>query len=369
MKSDISHKEVEKTSNDELDLLELAGLIWSKRMLLIKITSACVLLGLFIALGSKAEYEASCKVLIEDQESSKKNLGGLSSLAGLAGINLGMSSSTALTPDLYPDIVTSAPFQTAILNTPIKFSNIETEISCVSYFNEYDKPSPLGWLKRYTVGLPGLIRSKIGSGENIQKMAAMDDGLVRISAEDWKFMEKFEKRVNVSVDAKSGLVSFSVELPDPLAAAHLTRLVVDKLTEEIVDYKLGKLRSNHEFIVQRYAEVESNYQAKQNQLAQFRDRNKNLATSMVQAEYQRLENEMDIAFEVYKSLAAQLEQSKIRVKEETPAFTVLEPVQVPIFKSKPRRMMIVGASLLAGLLIGVSYVLIAKGLKERRAYE
>jgi hypothetical protein len=41
-------------------------------------------------------------------------------------------------------------------------------------------------------------------------------------------------------------------------------------------------------------------------------RNRNVVTSLAQAESQRLQNEYNLAFEVYKGLATQLEQAKIK---------------------------------------------------------
>ena len=71
-----------------------------------------------------------------------------------------------------------------------------------------------------------------------------------------------------------------------------------------------------------------------------------------------------MAFEVYKGLATQLEQAKIKVKEETPVFSVLEPVMVPIDKSKPKRKIILGVFIFIGILFGLISHLI--NLQTRR---
>ena len=92
------------------------------------------LLGLLIAFGSKVEYEASCKLMPESQEGMKPNLGGLGSLAGLAGINLDMGGSGALTPELYPQIAQSVPFLLKILNEPIHFEKQDTTTTSYIFF-------------------------------------------------------------------------------------------------------------------------------------------------------------------------------------------------------------------------------------------
>ena len=55
-------------SEDEIDLIELAKIIWAGRRLIIKVTAVFIILGLIIAFTSKVEYEASCKLLPESQE-------------------------------------------------------------------------------------------------------------------------------------------------------------------------------------------------------------------------------------------------------------------------------------------------------------
>jgi uncharacterized protein involved in exopolysaccharide biosynthesis len=55
-------------------------------------------------------------------------------------------------------------------------------------------------------------------------------------------------------------------------------------------------------------------------------------------------------------LAKQLEQAKIQVKKDTPIFTVIEPVTIPLEKSKPNRPLIVVMGLILGGVIGLCFV-------------
>ncbi len=349
---------------DEIDLLELAKVLWSKRRFILKVTGIFAALGLLIAFTSKVEYEASCKLMPESQEGVKGNLGGLGGLAGLAGIDLGsMSGSGSLTPQLYPEIVKSVPFQLELIHTPVRFEKLDSLLSSYNYFTEIDGLSPFGFLAEYTIGLPGKFKELFTAEEAVP--ASLPDDLIRLTKDDWKLLEKYRDRINVSVDTKTGIITLTTEMPDAYAAARVTDLVVKKLTGEVTNYKVEKARVNLEFIRERYTEAEKEYEGKQKQVARFTDRNKNITSSLVQTEYQRLQNEMNIAFEVYKGLATQLEQAKIKVKEETPVFTVLEPVKVPVEKSKPKRGLILISLCFVGVLISVSVVVAKKLINER----
>ncbi|WP_258861653.1 GNVR domain-containing protein [Marinilabilia salmonicolor] len=63
-----------------------------------------------------------------------------------------------------------------------------------------------------------------------------------------------------------------------------------------------------------------------------------------------------MASQVYQSLAEQKEQAEIAVKKDTPAFSIIEPVKVPIEKSAPKRSMILVVSLFLGGFIGIGFI-------------
>ena len=97
---------------------------------------------------------------------------------------------------------------------------------------------------------------------------------------------------------------------------------------------------------------------KQEELAQFRDANRNFASAIAKATEERLSNEYTVALGVYSELAKQREQAGIQVKEDTPIFTIVEPVTVPNEPSKPKRALILVAFVFLGGFIGIGLVLV-----------
>ena len=71
---------------------------------------------------------------------------------------------------------------------------------------------------------------------------------------------------------------------------------------------------------------------------------------------QQLQAEYNLAFNVYTELAKQLETKRIKMKEDQPIFTIIEPVSVPNERSKPKRMMIIAIWTFVGLIIGIGNV-------------
>ncbi len=346
--------------NDEIDLIEVAKTIWAGRKLILKITAIFFAIGLVIAFGSKVEYEASCKLMPESQEGMKPNLGGLGSLAGLAGINLDMGGNGALTPELYPEIAQSVPFLLKVWSQPIHFEKQDTTISSYIYFKEIDRPSVLSLIFDYTLGLPFQIKAMLSKKDVEFSTSNKDNQIIRLSKEDTDLLETYTKRISVSVDTKSGILTLTSEMPDALAAAELAQLSIDQLTKYVTDYKVSKAKENFDFVLDRYNETKTEFEKTQKDLALFNDRNRNVSTAFGQIELQKLQNEYNLAFEVYKGMASQKEQAKIKVKEETPVFAVLEPVRVPISKSKPKKLLILLSFVFIGLMSSIAFVIFKK---------
>lgn len=367
-KKNMDSGEEQAIKNDEIDLLEIVKMIWAGRRIIYKVMAVFLLLGLIIAFGSKVEYEASCKLMPESQEGSKPNLGGLGSLAGLAGINLDMRSSGALTPELYPEIARSVPFILKIWDEPLHFEKKDTLTTSYIFFREIDRPSFTSLVVKYTVGLYSQIIYRFSSKNKIKDNKKDKSKLIRLSKVDNKLLNSFKDRIDVNVDSKSGIISLTTKMPDALAAAELAQLSIDLLTEFISDYKSSKAKSNYDFIHESFKEAEIEFEKSQEKLALFDDHNLNVVTAFAKTEFQRLQNEYNITFEMYKGLATQLEQAKIRVKEETPVFTVLEPIQIPISKSEPKRKIILVIAVLLGLLLGGVTVLAKTIYQKIRIY-
>ncbi len=353
--------ENESRSTQEIDLLALGKVIWSRKRFIIKLSIITSIIGIFIAITNKVEFEASCKLLPESHEGGQNNFGSLGGLAGLAGINLDFGGGGLLTPELYPEIVYSLPFQLEVINDTLKFERFGYQTTSFNYFSEIDKPSPLGYLTKYTIGLPRQLRKLFFKSNQV---TSQESDFIRLSLEEWQLVESFRDRMVINVDTESGVIMVRVEMPDPIAAAQLTANIVDLLTNEITEYKIEKVRNNLEFIESSYNDAKKEFEAIQVELAEATDRNKNMSSAKAEIELKRLQHEFDVAFEVYKGLATQVEQAKIKLKEEMPVFTILEPVKIPVAKSKPRRTLMVVIFGAMGFLLSVSIIFVQFMIKD-----
>jgi LPS O-antigen subunit length determinant protein (WzzB/FepE family) len=348
---------VSQVEEDEIDLIAIAKTLWQGRKTILKTTLIFMALGLFVAIFSEKEYTASTTFV--PQTSDSKIGGNLGGLASLAGINLGsMNSGSEISPSLYPQIINSIPFQLEMLQTPLTIADQKEKITFEEYYKNHYRPSVLGYIKKYTIGLPGLFLKAIkGDPEALILNEGNQTKVLSITQEEYKLVERLIAQLVLEVNLDDGFVSISGNMPEAIASAELTLKAQELLQQYVINFKIKKSKEQLNFIQDRYGEKEKEFKAIQQKLALYRDQNRNVNSPIAKITLQKLESEYDLAYGIYSELAKQLETQQIQVKEDTPIFMVLEPVSVPLERFKPKRMMILSLWFIAGLLCGFGFVL------------
>ncbi|PXY03000.1 exopolysaccharide biosynthesis protein [Marinifilum breve] len=342
-------------ADDEIDLIALAKTLWEGRKTVIKTTIIFMLIGLFVAIFSEKEYTASCTMVPQSAEGGSKLGGSLGGLAAMAGINLGsIGGGSDIPPMLYPRVVNSIPFQKEMMKTPLSIEGQNEKVTFSHYYEEIYKPGVFGYLKKYTIGLPKLIIKAI-RGKSIEKQDEKCE-LLTISRKENGLIKTLNEQVKIDINDKEGYIALTARMPEAKAAAELANKAQELLQETITEFKIQKAKDQLSFIEKRYTEKEEEARKAQRNLAQFIDRNKNVSTATAQTELDRLKAEYNLIYGVYSELAKQLESQKIQVEEDTPVFTVVEPVTVPIDKASPNRPLILIIWTMFGGIIGIGMV-------------
>lgn len=334
----------------EIDLIELARRIWKERKLILKWCGWAVVVALVVGFSIPKEYTARVTVAPETANNGKSMSGGLSALAGMAGIDLGsMQNNDALSPELYPDIVKSIPFSVEIFDVKVTDMEGKLNTTVYEYLDEYQKKPWWG----HVIGAPfkalGWIVKKI-KGEEENNNDDKNVNPFRLTNKQNAIISELSKRIIVEVDKKTSVIMISVTMQDPLIAATLTNEVMNKLQDYITEYRTNKARKDLEYTQKLYEESMQNYHKLQQEYAQYVDRNHNVSLRSAQTYQDRLKNEMELAFNVYNQTAQQLQVAKAKVQEDTPVYTVVEAATVPLSASKPMKMMIlIGFVFLAGM--------------------
>ncbi len=354
-------------NEEEIDLTELLGKLWHKRKFILKTTGIFLLVGLFIALFSPVEYTAQCVVVPQTgEEGSKSGLGGL---AAMAGINVGsLGAEGTISPTIYPEIVKSVTFTRDIMQTPIIVEKSQGKtVTLYEYYTDkkYGSFNVVNVLKKYTIGLPGVILSAVRPAEDSSSTAAGDStALPVMSKEEKKVYDIIQESLKLELAQKDGYVTLGYTFPEAEGAAQITDGLRRTLERYVIGYKTEKAKADLAFVEQSYEDAKKDFIQKQTNLAAFVDANRGLASAMARATEERLRNEYNIAFTVYNELAKQREQAQLAVRKTTPVLTVVNPVVVPAEKSAPRRGLILVVFVFLGLIVAIGWVFAAPLFKN-----
>ena len=351
-----------QAEEEEINLLPIIRTMLKSWKTIVIAVGIGLVLGLLAALTMKREYTVTA-VMVPQLSSSSSRAASLGSLAALAGFSLNATPTAELSPLIYPQIVSSVPFRKELLYTPLHFSKVDTLINIFDYYQEYEKPSVMSVVAKYTVGLPGLILGSLRKEEpDIQSPAGGEVdpkalSPVFVSKDEEKFLKFIGENVSLDVDKKEGYLTLRVTGLERLETAELAIKAQTLLEQEVTRFRTDKAQDELDYIQARYNEVKAEAESLQYSLARVSDRANNMMTSQSRIEMERLQSKYNVANSVYMEMAKQLESAKMAVKKDTPTFSIIQPVSVPVKPSNSRMKTIIVWIFLGGV-VGVGIVLV-----------
>ena len=356
---------IENINQEEqgIDFMALAKKVWIGRKTVYKTLAVFLVLGLISAFTMTRVYNVQSVMV--PQMASKGASSSLSSLASLAGFDLGTSNmgGAELSPLVYPQIVNSVPFRLKLLYTPLHWEKADTAVNMLTYAKEYNKPGFFSYVKKYTIGLPGVILGLFKGKEKEVTVSPLqsagDNGEpkpIRLTKDEEKMLPMIGQAVNLSVDKKEGLIMLSATGTEPLQTAELALKAQQLLQEEITKFRTQKAQDQLDYVQARYNEIKAETESYQNALATIKDRSQEMLTTKSRIEMERIQTKYNIASAIYQEMAKQLEQSKMQVKKDTPVLTVIQPVTIPTKPANSRMKSLFGW-IFFGLVVGCGIVL------------
>lgn len=342
----------------EIDLIELAQKVWAGRKLIFKACGIAVIVALVVAFSIPKEYATSVTLAPEvGGRSSSSNLG---ALAAMAGVNLRTSAGEdALSPELYPDIVSSTPFLTSLFDVRVQDGEAEIDTTLYVYLKDYQRAPWWGVITSAPFRAIGWV-SSLFKAEDEEQGGPAELNPFHLTQEESNIANALSGRIAVDVDKKTGVTTLTVTMQDPLISASLTDTIMHSLQNYITDYRTNKARHDLAYMEKLYKEARQEYMEAQEKYARFADTNLDLNRLIYRAEQERLQNEMNLAFQVYTQVAQQLQMAKAKVQEITPVYTVVQPATVPLSAAKPSKMLILVAFVFLAGVVSVGWILFVK---------
>ena len=359
----MSNKEnINYTEEDSIDIIALLKTLWNGKKLIVKTTILFFIIGCIVALLSPVIYTSQTTFIpqvSEDQMSSSK--GGLGSLASLAGINLNQGSSTSdsyLSPLLYSKIANSDEFSLKLIEEELislngdKFTLKEYMLSGTnSSFNL------IGFIKKYTIGL-------FLKNDNELKNNEIIKGYNFINREEFGLVNDFKQKFSIVLNDKDGYIEVIASDKDAFISTQLVKIVTKNLQSRIIELRTNKIKERLEYSKNQYELKQIEFNILQNNVADFKDSNKNISTARFMSELQKLESEYQLQQNILMTLASEFNNNKIKLNKDTPIFSVIDEVSVPNERSEPKRSLIALIYMFLGVVLSIGYLLVKDPLAE-----
>ena len=331
-----SEKEINQKRNNhtdeeiEIDLMDILRKIVGIRKAIYKAAGIGLVIGIIIALSIPKQYTVTVTLSPEMGTSKEGGLSGLAASFLGSGVATG-DGSDALNASLSADIVSSTPFLLEL--STMKVQVTKNEVMTLDTY--LDKESSPWW--NYVIGFPGVViggvKSLFTEEDELTSSDQVSLGTIELSKKELGKIKALKNMILASADKKTSMTSVAVTLQNPKVTAVVADSVVKKLQEYIIDYRTSKSKEDCLYLEKLFKERQQEYYTAQQKYADYLDSHDNIILQSVRAEQERLQNDMNLAYQVYSQVANQLQVARAKVQEEKPVFAIVEPAVVPLTPS------------------------------------
>lgn len=354
----------EQVNKEQFDIVWLLKYIFSKRKFIGVVVACTTILSIIICLCRPNVYTAKAAILpVAEDQSILSGLGGnVGALASIAGFNLaGRANSNAIiTSELYPKIAESVPFLSAMIDVKVPWEGVDTLVSYYEYACADTIMTVGEIIKKYTVGLPGTIKEAISSEKKDTDLNNENNELnyLEINKKRMKVLESMKDMISVEEDPIYGTIDISVEAKTPEQASILTVHALDMIQKTATEHKTRRAKEILKFAEDRYEEATADYEAIFMKYSKYRDTHRNMVEERIGSEYQKLSDKYELSRSILNTISSQVEQARLDIMQNTPVFTVIDPIVLPRKKSGPKMSLHIMSGLLLGIIGALGWLLI-----------
>lgn len=290
------------STNDEIDLKELFGVLWKAKTLIIVITSFFALSSVLYALSLKNYYKSEALLSVAGESNALGSLSGMGGLASMVGINL--SSGVESKGEIALKTIQSRAF----LKHLITFENVLPSIMASESYDPQSKKIQFD-PEVYNENNGVWVRE---AGNNKQSKPSYLEAY-----------KSYLSQVSISQDEFTNLISISVEHISPIFAKEFLELIINEADESLRNKDLQESSAAIAFL---------NNEIPKSSLITMKDA-------------------------ISKLVESQLQKQMLSKINEEYILKVIEPPFIPEVKSKPMRAVICIIGILLGGILAIMWVL------------
>lgn len=304
-----------------------------------------------IYITSLPRYYSSDTQLAPEIDNSSES-GGLSSIASSFGLDMGkMNTLDAITPLLYPELMKDNKFLSSFFNIKVKTQDGSLETNYYEYLSKYQKES---YLFKFFNKTKDSLSLNIPS-QNMNPYI--------LNKEQDKIIKNIAENIKLSVDSKTGVITIKATAQDPLVCKTLADSVRGILQSFITAYRTNKAQADVAYYTKLSQDAKAAYEKARQIYGSYSDANSEIVLESYRSKQEDLENDMQLKFNTYSQLSQQLQTARTKLREKTPAFTILKGASVPTMPEGPKRMIFVLSITILALAV-FTIVLLRKDIKK-----
>ncbi len=311
--------ENKKSERVNIDIASIFRTLWSNKRRFLKVWVITFVLSCIWILPQPRYYTTEVSIAPESEDAGAA--GGLASLASNFGFDIGSGN---VSTDYYDYLVShqkknllTLPFSTA-----------------------------LRWLKSL--------------GEKQEDPIVGKDGKrfdpFHLTHNTTEVVKAVQSNISCVYSRTTSVVTITVTDQDPMVSALMADSIKAHLQNYITDYRTKKARLDVEHYQQMRDSAEVEYDKAMRAYSRFCDAHQNVILQSFQSERDKLENDLSTKQTMLASMEAQLQASKVKLQERTPAFTTLINATIPVKPAGPKRMIFVAAMLFLATLGTIVHV-------------
>jgi uncharacterized protein involved in exopolysaccharide biosynthesis len=304
----------------EIDYKKIySSLIKGIKWLVITPSITVIISIIYVLFIAKPVYTSETTLLLVNSSSNQSRLGSIASQFGFS-MSLPNDNVDYLSVETLPKILSSRTLAKSIL--------LYTD------FNSQDFNKPTSLLDIIT---------------NQREIANVDSNKIMADA----IMHVSQNILEIKQIKNTPMFTLLVNSPEPQLSAEIASVVINELEKLQSDFTKHELLDKKEFISERLDNVQNELFQAESKLKIFREQNLQINLSPTLLLHQeRLQREIEIQTQIYISLKQQYEQVKIDEAQNKSFLKIIDPPNIPIYRSKPKRKITVIFSGLMGLMIG-----------------
>jgi hypothetical protein len=345
---------MENNEQKIIDLNKAFLTLWKERKIFYKVWPCTFILACIWILPQPRYY--SCDVKLAPEMNGEDVAGGLSSIASSFGFNIGgLNGQDAIYPELYPELFESPQFIVGLYDIKVTNEDNSLTTNYFTYIKKHQKHNPL--TLPFNKAMKAVKELFEKEDETSGGNGSSDIDPFRMNRKDYELMQLVMKNISCSVDKKTSVITINVKDQDPLICATMADSVKSHLQEFIIQYRTSKVKEDVAHYQQMRDDAEREYDKAMAAYSRYCDAHQNIILQSFQSERDKLEGELSLKQNSLTAMETQLQATKVKLQEKTPAFTTLKSATVPIKPNSPKRMLFVLGMLMLASIATAGYVI------------